>query len=108
MLLRKAEAAAQICYNEEPARAETQALAQHPNKQIREAIKYAEEQGWRFTKSSGQAHIFGTIWCRLQSREGCRFRVFRHQRVWKTMPRIFGEPLIAVIIEPRNIRCQGS
>jgi hypothetical protein len=33
----------------------------HPNKHIREAIKYAEERGWIFTKSRG--HAFGRIRC---------------------------------------------
>jgi hypothetical protein len=33
----------------------------HPNKHIREALKYAEEHGWSFTMSRG--HAFGRIWC---------------------------------------------
>jgi hypothetical protein len=33
----------------------------HPNKHIREALKYAEERGWRFTKS--RAHAYGRIRC---------------------------------------------
>jgi hypothetical protein len=28
----------------------------HPNKHIREAIKYALERGWRFVKSRGHGH----------------------------------------------------
>ena len=51
-------------------------MAEHPNKHIREAIKYAEQQGWRATTSGGQAHIWGTLWCPLETREGCRFRVY--------------------------------
>jgi hypothetical protein len=33
----------------------------HPNKHIREALKYAEEKGWRFRKSRG--HAYGRIRC---------------------------------------------
>jgi hypothetical protein len=33
----------------------------HPNKHIREALKYAETHGWTFTKSRG--HAYGRIRC---------------------------------------------
>jgi hypothetical protein len=33
----------------------------HPNKHIREALKYAEECGWSFAKSKG--HAYGRIRC---------------------------------------------
>jgi hypothetical protein len=33
----------------------------HPNKHIREALKYAAERGWELTKSRG--HAFGRIRC---------------------------------------------
>jgi hypothetical protein len=32
-------------------------MAAHPNKHIREAIRYAEDHGWTFSKASGRAHI---------------------------------------------------
>jgi hypothetical protein len=51
-------------------------LGDHPDKHIREAIEYAERQGWRVTGSSGRAHVWGTIWCPLKARDGCRFRVY--------------------------------
>ena len=35
----------------------------HPNKHIRQAIDYAEGNGWRFEKAGGQAHIYGTLYC---------------------------------------------
>ncbi|MBM83975.1 MAG: hypothetical protein CMJ78_25750 [Planctomycetaceae bacterium] len=50
--------------------------AKHPNKHIQEAIEHAQSQGWRLTKSGGQAHIWGTVWCPDASRDGCRFRIF--------------------------------
>ena len=55
-------------------------MASHPNKHIREAIDYALAHGWRFTKASAHAHIFGTLWCPLATRDGCRFRVFSTPR----------------------------
>jgi hypothetical protein len=42
-------------------------MAQHPNKHIREALKYAEEQGWRFVKSRG--HAYGRILCGFGHRD---------------------------------------
>ncbi len=55
-------------------------MADHPHKHIREAIKYAEANGWAFTKASSRAHIFGVLWCRQGDRTGCRFRVFSTPR----------------------------
>ena len=43
-------------------------MAKHPNKHIREAIEYAEGNGWTFTKASGRAHIFRTLWCSRRDR----------------------------------------
>jgi hypothetical protein len=51
-------------------------MARHPNKHIREAIEYADDHDWTFTKASGSAHIFGTLWCPQRDRSGCRFRVY--------------------------------
>lgn len=51
----------------------------HPNKHIREAIKYAERHGWTFTPSA--SHIFGTLWCRGGERDGCRQPVYSTPRV---------------------------
>jgi hypothetical protein len=50
----------------------------HPNKHIREAIKYAVEKGWRVSISKG--HHWGHIWCPLESREGCMFGVYSTPR----------------------------
>jgi hypothetical protein len=56
-------------------------MASHANKHIREAIEYSEAHGWKFTKASSRAHIYGTLWCRQSDRNGCRFRVFSTPRV---------------------------
>ncbi|KAA3603764.1 MAG: hypothetical protein D8M57_05620 [Candidatus Scalindua sp. AMX11] len=50
-------------------------MSDHPNKHIREAIKYAEKHGWRIVKSSGHAHIWGKLLCPLHAREGCYFNI---------------------------------
>lgn len=50
-------------------------MAEHPNKHIREAIKYAEESGWTFTKASARAHIYGKILCRRRDRDGCSYNI---------------------------------
>jgi len=55
-------------------------MARHPKKPIREAIKFAEDNGWTFTKASSRAHIFGVLWCQLGDRTGCRFRVYSTPR----------------------------
>ena len=36
-------------------------VANHPNKHIRAAIKYAEDAGWTFRKAAGRAHVFGRL-----------------------------------------------
>ena len=38
-------------------------VADHPNRHIREALKYAEEQGWTIRKSDARAHAWGVTFC---------------------------------------------
>jgi len=52
----------------------------HPNKHIREAIRYAERKGWTVTKAGPRAHIWGTLWCPRRTRESCRIRVMSTPR----------------------------
>ena len=52
----------------------------HPNKHIREAIRYAQSQGWTVTKAGPRAHIWGTLLCPRHTREGCRVRVMSTPR----------------------------
>lgn len=42
----------------------------HPNKDIEQALKYAESKGWRYQESGNSAHAWGRILCPLASREG--------------------------------------
>jgi len=55
-------------------------MANHPNKHIRAAIRYAQSKGWRVSKAGPRAHIWGIVWCPETSREGCRIRVMSTPR----------------------------
>jgi hypothetical protein len=44
-------------------------VADHPNRYIREALQYAEEQGWTIRKSGPRAHAWGVIFCSFGHRE---------------------------------------
>ncbi len=55
-------------------------MADHPNKHICEAIRYAEHSGWIVEKASSRAHIWGTLYCPHRHREGCRIRVMSTPR----------------------------
>jgi hypothetical protein len=50
-------------------------MADHQNKHIREAIKYAESKGWTSEKASARAHIWGVLYCPHSVRDGCRIRL---------------------------------
>lgn len=55
-------------------------MPEHPNKHIREAIKYAESKGWRVVKASAQAHVWGQLLCPFMARGGCIIRVYSTPR----------------------------
>ena len=55
-------------------------MAQHANKHIREAIRYAEGKGWRVVKAGGQAHVWGQLFCPAGVRGGCIVRVYSTPR----------------------------
>jgi len=42
----------------------------HPNKEIEQAIRYAELKGWRYQSLGHSAHAWGRLLCPLASREG--------------------------------------
>jgi hypothetical protein len=50
----------------------------HPNKEIEQAIKYAESKGWRYIPSGSSAHAWGRLFCPFVSREG------HSMSVWST------------------------
>ena len=53
----------------------------HPKKEIEEAIKYAEAEGWRV--SVGGSHAGGKIYCPYNDPE-CRCGEFSITSVWST------------------------
>ncbi len=61
-------------------------LANHPNKEIREALKEAASAGWTVKKSGPRAHAWGTIKCG-----------FRHRSCW-----------MAIYSTPRSPRNHAS
>lgn len=52
----------------------------HPNKEIEAAIKYAEDQGWRYKDSGNSAHAWGRLLCPLEDREGCSMSIWSTPR----------------------------
>lgn len=52
----------------------------NPNKEIENAIKYAESLGWRYKKSGDSAHAWGKMLCALDSREGCAMSIWSTPR----------------------------
>ena|SRR5215475_1753114 len=50
-------------------------MAEHPNKHIQEAIRYAESHGWVVTHAGPQAHIWGMLWCPHHARDGCHIHI---------------------------------
>ncbi len=47
----------------------TARMADHPNKHVRDALKYAARQGWTIRKSSGRAHAWGVVSCQFGHRQ---------------------------------------
>lgn len=52
----------------------------HPNKEIEQAIKYAESKLWRYMKPGKSAHAWGRLLCPLQKVEGCAMSVWSTPR----------------------------
>lgn len=53
----------------------------HPNKHIRDAIKYAEQHGWTFVKAGPRSHLYGRLFCPRRDPEGHIFGVQSTPRV---------------------------
>ena len=52
----------------------------HPNKAIEDAIRFAEEKGWRYQKTGNSAHAWGRMLCPLKSSEGCAMSIWSTPR----------------------------
>jgi hypothetical protein len=54
--------------------------SKHPNKEIEDAIKYAEENGWSYKNSGNSAHSWGKLLCPLHTREGHKMLIWSTPR----------------------------
>ena len=51
--------------------------SRHPKKEVEEALQYAELKRWRVQESKGShTHVWGTLYCPLATRDGCKYRVY--------------------------------
>ena len=48
----------------------------HPNKEIRLAIGYALTSGWRIIDAGHSSHAWGRLYCKEESREGCKMSIW--------------------------------
>lgn len=53
----------------------------HPNKEIREAIKYADSKGWRIKETGKSSHAFCRLLCPEKSIDGHTKSVWRTPKV---------------------------
>lgn len=51
-----------------------------PNKEIEEAIIYAEKKGWAYKDSGKSAHAWGKLLCPLHAREGHKMSIWSTPR----------------------------
>lgn len=54
--------------------------SKHPNKEIEEAIRYAEKNGWVFKDTGKSAHAWGRLLCPLHTREGHQISIWSTPR----------------------------
>ena len=54
------------------------ARSRHPDKEIEDAVAYAESLGWRIVPVSG--HAWGRLYCALADRDGCMISVWSTPR----------------------------
>lgn len=48
--------------------------SRHPNKEIEEAVSYAEQRGWTLVPAKG--HAWGRLYCKHHDRDGCMISVW--------------------------------
>ena len=48
--------------------------SRHPDKEIEQAVAYAEEQGWTLVPIKG--HAWGRLYCAHHDRDGCKVSVW--------------------------------
>lgn len=52
----------------------------HPKKEIRAAVNYALSQKWRLKMAGKSSHSWGTLYCPIKDRIGCKIFVYRTPR----------------------------
>ncbi len=52
----------------------------HPNKEIENAILYAEKNGWTYKDSGKSSHSWGRLRCPLHTREGHQMSIWSTPR----------------------------
>lgn len=59
----------------------TMGRPRHPTRVIEEAVRYAENRGWRFIEAGSSSHAWGRLYCRERSRDGCMLSIWSTPRV---------------------------
>lgn len=54
--------------------------SRHPNKEIEDSIRYAEQNGWLYKDSGNSAHSWGQLLCPLHTRDGHRILIWSTPR----------------------------
>lgn len=54
--------------------------SKHPQKEIEDAIKYAEDHGWSYKPSGHSAHACARMLCPLRTTEGCQMSIWSTPR----------------------------
>ena len=71
----------------------------HPNKHIRQAVRYAARKGWRVTKAGPRAHIWGGHYGVLgKPVKAAAFGFYQHREIRRGMHASSATMLIAVLI----------
>ena len=77
-------------------------MADHPNRHIREALRYAEEQGWTIRKSGPRAHAWGVIFCSLGHPE-CWMAIYSTHGIRKSTHAIFDAQWTGALVHNRRL-----
>lgn len=84
-------------------------VKKHSNKEIRAAINYAIEHGWKVKPGSTSSHSWGQIYCPNNDAE-CRCREFCLTSIWSTPrnPRNHAKQIKRVVDNCIHIKNEGK
>ena len=57
--------------------------SRHTKKEVEEALRYAEENGWQVLERHGRGHAWGQLYCPFND-EACRCGAFCRVSIWST------------------------